>query len=184
MGYLLVGNSQGAIALSWPILMTEIALRQAEEPEASWDPSQRDCAGFVRYVYQRVFGGNQLMWRDKSGKLRQFLRAEELIGYNFKPVHREGFKVHNLNHIQTGDILVYYDPDKQIYDSWHLMLVIFQGNNQRNQPIVIYHNGARDESGGVRKIWWETLFLPAWSAWTPDPRNPRFKGIYRWNKNN
>ncbi len=183
LGFLFVGNNQRAVAISWPALMTEVALRQAESPEPSWDPAQRDCAGFVRYVYQRVFGGNHPLWRDKLGKPRFFLRAEELIGYNFKPVPRVGFDAHNFNHIKTGDVLVYYDPDKQPFDSWHVMLVIFLRDGERNQPLVIYHNGARDESGSVRKIWWDTLLSPSWSGWKPDPRNPRFKGIYRWNKN-
>lgn len=162
--------------------MTEVALRQAEKQDAYWDTGQRDCAGFIRYVYKNVFRSDQPLWRDRSGRLSAYLRAEELIGYNFHQIEYEASAQDSYRQLRTGDVLVYYNPSKDVLDSWHLMLVLFPNDKNRNQPLLIYHNGARDDSGSIRKIWWDSLFLRSWSEWRPDVKNPFFRGVYRWNR--
>jgi uncharacterized protein YfaT (DUF1175 family) len=172
---------QGA---SLPVMLAEAILKQADSPDPAWDPGQRDCAGLVRYSFSRALNTKKPLWLDRNGNWVNFIRAEELIAYNFKKVSELetwGSQKNDgdYSNLQTGDILVYYDHEKPPVDAWHLMIVVFSQSHPRRMPLVVYHNGARDETAAVRKIWWDTLFSSDWIAWYPGPSNKNFMGIYR-----
>jgi uncharacterized protein YfaT (DUF1175 family) len=167
-------------AYSVKAYLSEIALRQANHPDTAWSFEQRDCAGFIRYVFAQTFKSNRALWTDKTGKKTYYLRAEDLISNNFVPVldkYSDNFSYHKLD---TADVIVYYNPSKPPPDAWHLMLVLFPQDRKENEPIIVYHNGASDHKASVRKIWWRQLFEPQWNQWRPHWENPYFRGFYRW----
>ena len=151
------------------------ALTQAESPRADWDPGQRDCAGFVRFLYRKATLGSSL-WRDKSGRETAFVTADELLAYNFSPISRAPM----ARAVETGDLLAFYNPDKTPSEAWHLMLLLRPPGAAPDRVLVVYHNGAAGEDGAVRKVWLEDL-ISGPPQWRPVAANPRFLGTFRWN---
>lgn len=154
-----------------------IALEQAEHPSTYWDAGQRDCAGFVRYVYYRSLGPAAKKWMNAQGKAQDFASAEELIHYNFTSVTDQI----DPSMIRNGDILAFYSEDKPFKDRWHLMMALKSPYSARNSILFVYHNGADGDTAAVRKVELAELMGAPGGEWRPDPANPRFRGIYRWN---
>jgi uncharacterized protein YfaT (DUF1175 family) len=152
------------------------ALTQAESPRGDWDPGQRDCAGFVRFLYRKSLGATDALWRDKDGRPARFVKAEELLSYNFSPLSREPA----TDRIETGDLLAFYNPDMAPADAWHLMLLLRPPGAAPDRILVVYHNGARGPDAAVRKVWLDDL-LSGPPEWRPGASNPRFLGTFRWN---
>jgi uncharacterized protein len=152
------------------------ALTQAESPRGDWDPAQRDCAGFVRFLYRKALGERSPLWREKSGAPASFVTAEELLGYNFSPVSREPAR----GGIETGDLLAFYNPEKPPADAWHLMLLLNPPGATPDRVLVVYHNGSAGPDAAVRKVWLDDL-LAGPPEWRPAASNPRFVGTFRWN---
>jgi uncharacterized protein len=152
------------------------ALTQADGPRADWDPGQRDCAGFVRFLYRKSLAPTAALFRDKDGRPVAFVTAEELLGYNFAPVSRAPSR----NLIATGDLLAFYNPEKPPADAWHLMLLLRPPGSAPDRVLVVYHNGATGKDAAVRKVWLDDL-LDGPPEWRPATSNPRFLGTFRWN---
>ncbi len=152
------------------------ALAQAQSPRPDWDPGQRDCAGFVRFLYKKSVGEKGALWRDRSGRLVAFVTAEELLGYNFSPVSRAPAD----DRVETGDLLAFYNPEKPPSDAWHLMLLLRPPGAVPDRILVVYHNGGAGPDGAVRKVWLEDLATGP-PEWRPAASNPRFLGTFRWN---
>jgi uncharacterized protein YfaT (DUF1175 family) len=152
------------------------ALTQAESPRGDWDPGQRDCAGFVRFLFRKSLGGKDVLWRDKNGSPATFVTAQELLGYNFSPISRAPAK----DRIETGDLLAFYNSDKPPADAWHLMLLLRPPGAAPDRVLVVYHNGAAGRDAALRKVWLEDL-LAGPPEWRPEASNPRFLGTFRWN---
>ena len=156
--------------------MVNEALAQAERVSADWDPGQRDCAGFVRFLYRKATGSRVPLWRRADGSAAEFVSADELVAYNFSPVSRAPAR----DLLETGDILAFFDPNKPPADAWHLMLVLAPPGTAPDRPLVIYHNGASGPDAAVRKVWLDDLFTGP-PEWRPDATNPSFIGTFRWN---
>ena len=152
------------------------ALTQAESPRPDWDPGQRDCAGFVRFLYRKCLGEKNALWRDRYGHFVPFVTAEELLSYNFAPLSRAPAK----DLVETGDLLAFYNPDKPPADAWHLMLLLRPPGAAPDRILVLYHNGAAPPDAAVRKVWLDDLATGP-PEWRPSPANPRFLGTFRWN---
>jgi uncharacterized protein len=152
------------------------ALAQAEKVSADWDPGQRDCAGFVRFLYRKTTGSRGPMWRRADGSAAEFVSADELLAYNFTPISREPVR----DAVATGDLLAFYDPAKPPADAWHLMLVLTPPGTAPDRLLVIYHNGASGLDAAVRKVWLDDL-LTGPPEWRPVAANPSFVGTFRWN---
>ena len=152
------------------------ALTQAESPRGDWDRGQRDCAGFVRFLYRKALGEKESLWRDRDGRAAPFVTAEELLGYNFSPVSRAPAK----DRIDTGDLLAFYNPDKPPADAWHLMLLLRPPGATPDRVLVVYHNGATGPEAALRKVWLDDL-LEGPPEWRPSASNARFLGTFRWN---
>lgn len=155
----------------------KLALRQSEKMTADFDPSQRDCAGFVRYVLREATQSPAQMWLNKSHQLVNYVGAEELIGFNFTKLGRNT----DLLDLKTGDILVYYSENKKLEDRFHLMMILKNPINQSGF-LVAYHNGKRDQMAEIRRVSLHQLQTSPNSEWQPLPNNPNFLGIYRWKK--
>ena len=147
------------------------ALIQAERPTASWENGQRDCAGFIRFLYRN--GAGVKSWKNRSGKELPFVSAAELVAYNFKQISSEVSKTN----IQTGDLLVFHRPTPKPEDAWHLMMVL-QAPKGIGKPLVVYHNGDHGEKAAVRKLWLDDLE----GEWRADPKNANFQGVFRWDR--
>ena len=152
------------------------ALTQAESPRADWDKGQRDCAGFVRFVYRKALGEKGALWRGRDGRPAPFVTAEELLGYNFSPVSRAPAR----DRVETGDLLAFYNSDRPPADAWHLMLLLRPPGAAPDRVLVVYHNGAAGPEAALRKVWLDDL-LEGPPEWRPSASNPRFLGTFRWN---
>jgi uncharacterized protein YfaT (DUF1175 family) len=155
--------------------LARLALTQAGHPSGRWDPAQRDCAGFVRFLYANAVTGRAKMWKSRTGALTEYLRAEELLGYNFERV------AGGLEAIKAGDLLAFHKPGKAPEDAWHLMVALTPPPGARQEVLLVYHNGATGKEGEVKQVWLGTLqFEREWAAWRPDAANPLFLGVFRW----
>jgi len=152
------------------------ALAQAEHVGADWDPSQRDCAGFVRFLYRKSTGAQTPLWRRRDGSRADFLAADELVAYNFTPISREPVK----DSVATGDLLAYFDPAKPPGDAWHLMVILRPPDTAPDRLLLVYHNGASGAEGAVRKVWLDDLIAGP-PEWRPIASNRRFIGTFRWD---
>lgn len=154
-----------------------VALEQSEEPSFQWEPQQRDCAGFVRFVYKRALNAKSPLWNSWDGRERiPYANAELLVTKSFSKVSDSV-----EDSMRTGDLLVFRREGQKKEDQWHLMMVM-ESPWEQNKWLVTYHNGAHDESGGVKKLWMRDLIESEQSVWKPVRTNKNFVGVYRWNK--
>ena len=153
------------------------ALTQAESPRRDWDPGQRDCAGFIRFLYRKALGRSAPLWRDREGSAAAFASAEDLIGYNFSPVARDPVP----DRIETGDVLAFYNPDRAPADAWHLMMLLKPPGGVAERVLAVYHNGGAGADAAVRKVWLADL-LAGPPEWRPTSSNPRFLGTFRFKE--
>lgn len=151
------------------------ALSQAEQMTGSWDPAQRDCAGFVRFLYRRAVPTDTPLWSGSDGKPALFLTADELLAYNFSALD----KAPKDDGIETGDLLAFHLPQKPPTEAFHLMVILRPPGMAKDKTLVVYHNGAAGEEGKVRKVWLDDLRNGP-PEWRPSPQNPRFLGTFRW----
>ncbi|MBL7543123.1 MAG: DUF1175 family protein [Bdellovibrionaceae bacterium] len=153
-----------------------IALEQSEQPSINWEPQQRDCAGFVRFVYRNAINTKEPLWYAWDGTQKiPYANAELLVAKNFSKISDSISDV-----IQTGDILVFRRAGQKKEDEWHLMLLM-ESPWEQKKWLVTYHNGARSEAGGVKKIWMQDLLDVDGLDWKPTGENKNFVGVYRWN---
>lgn len=152
-----------------------VALEQSEKPSLLWEPQQRDCAGFVRFVYKSALNTKTSLWSSWDGERIPYANAELLVSKNFSKVSED-----IDDSMKTGDLLVFRRDGQKKEDQWHLMIVM-ESPWEQNKWLVTYHNGARDESGGVKKLWMRDLIETEQSDWKPVKTNKNFVGVYRWN---
>lgn len=160
----------------YKINIIRVALEQSEKPSPYWEPQQRDCAGFVRFVYKSALNTKAPLWTPWEGSERiPYANAELLVSKSFSKVS-DGID----DSMKTGDLLVFRREGQKKEDQWHLMMVM-ESPWEQNKWLVTYHNGARDESGGVKKLWMRDLIETEQSDWKPIKANKNFVGVYRWN---
>lgn len=152
------------------------ALEEAERPSGYWAPSQRDCAGFVRYLYHSAIAGPRPLWRDRAGQPVSYLKADELVAYNFDRIGRTVERAR----VRTGDVLAFYSPHKKPDERWHLMVLLEPPVAAPDRLLAVYHNGDHGRSAQVRKVWVDELLTESSPQWRPRPENPRFLGVFRW----
>ncbi len=151
------------------------ALLQAQAISGQWDKTQRDCAGFVRYLYRKSVPSSEPLWRTKEGALAPFLTAGELLAYNFDSISRGPQR----DLIETGDLLAFHLPHKPPAEAFHLMVLLKPPAMAKDKTLVVYHNGGAGEDGQVRKVWLGDL-VDGPPEWRPSSSNPRFLGTFRW----
>jgi uncharacterized protein YfaT (DUF1175 family) len=151
------------------------ALRQAQTLTEDWDPGQRDCAGFVRFLYRKAHGTVPLSWRTVEGAAGQYASASDLVGWNFELLGRD---LSGLT-LQTGDLLAFRKERQAPGEDWHLMVVLQAPAGQHARTLLAYHNGSRGKDGAVRKLWLGSLQESSSLEWSVLPENPRFIGVFR-----
>lgn len=177
----LFSNLFSALALDEHTVLRDrlrfMALEQSAKVSGYWDPGQRDCSGFVRFLFSQAVLGENGKWVDRNGEKVDYLRADELVGYNFTPITRD---ISN-EQLKTGDLLVWFYDDKAPDDAWHIMIYLGPYKSQGNRPLLIYHNGDRNKNAAIKKVWLDELLSYKAGPWRPILDNKFFKGIFRWN---
>jgi len=160
--------------------VADTAVAQLEKIDPGWNPDQRDCAGFVRFVFRRAFStlGAQrdAPWRDAQGRKVAFADAQTLVAHSFAPLGRGDAARAEL---RTGDLLAFrqaHGGDGE--EVWHLMLVVRP--TAQAAPFVIYHPG--EKGAALRSGSLEDLLRSAPSEWRPSADNPSFLGFYRFKE--
>ena len=153
----------------------EAALEQAQTLSPDWDPSQRDCAGFVRFLFRKASGETAYSWRNFAGGSNAYASAADLMGWNFSPLGRDWSKLQ----LQTGDVLAFRKPLQAPGEDWHLMVVLKAPKGVEARELVVYHNGSTGAAGGVRKLWLQDLQARESREWSVTPENPHFVGVFR-----
>jgi hypothetical protein len=158
--------------------LARVATAQLKQFDPAWTPEQRDCAGFVRFVYRTTFKElepvrlEQPLWRDAKGRPTDFADAENLLAGNFAPLGRGPEARAQL---QTGDLVAFRqgEPGAEVF---HLMLVI-RDADPAHGAYVLYHPG--EPGAALRGGTLDSLSKDAPREWRPLPENPAFLGFYR-----
>lgn len=172
----LAARAPGTSAESARFRLLNEALTQAERPRSDWDPAQRDCAGFVRFLFRKSLGREARAWRVAGGSAAPFAPAGDLLAYNFTPVSRAP----EPDRVETGDLLAFYNPEKPRTEAWHLMVLLKPPGAAPGRILAVWHNGASGADAAVRKVWLDDL-AGGPPEWRPARDNPRFLGTFRWN---
>jgi uncharacterized protein YfaT (DUF1175 family) len=175
--------------LTSPLQEGEPAIRQAIAAAAvaqltridpAWNPSQRDCAGLVRFAYRTAFRELGLpadaLWRDRAGAAASFADAETLLARSFVKLGRGAL---DRERVQSGDLVAFRQGPADGSEVFHLMLVVRDAGPARGEAWVVYHPG---EAGAeVRSASLELLARDSPPEWRPVPENPAFLGFYRFS---
>ena len=165
----------------YKLSLIRVALAQSENISPNWEPQQRDCAGLVRFVYKQALGVKDPLWLSWENTYTHYANAELLISKNFTKVADEVTDTTQNGDLQTGDILTFRRDDQKKEDQWHLM-ILMESPWQKKKWLVTYHNSARDETAGVKKLWLNDLVNSELDNWKPLKENKNYVGVYRWNK--
>jgi uncharacterized protein len=107
----------------------------------------------------------------------QFADVKSLWRFNTYRVSRD------LDRAQAGDLLFYRQDHERGAATFHSM--IYLGASQVRPDgarYVLYHTGPQDEAPGeMRRLTVDELRHFPETEWLPDPGNPKFLGVYRWN---
>jgi hypothetical protein len=110
-------------------------------------------------------------------RFAQFADAKTLWRFNTHMVSR------NPDRADPGDLLFYRQQHAEGPETFHSM--IFLGESQIHPDrarYVLYHTGPQSSGPGeMRRLTLDELRRFPEAEWRPDPENPRFLGVYRWN---
>ena len=191
---------------SWFTYLAESAYFSSKPPA-----EVNDCAALIRYAYREALRAHDAAWasslrlahvppmpaiakysyphtplsaglfRVRAGEdlspeaFAQFADAEALRTMNTHLVSRD------VRHARPGDLLFYRQPDQKL--PYHAM--IFVGASQitgGNEQWVVYHTGPDGGGPGeIRRVEIRELLRHPYPRWRPQPENPAFLGVYRWN---
>jgi uncharacterized protein YfaT (DUF1175 family) len=110
-----------------------------------------------------------------NGAFAQFADAKTLRERNSYFVSRD------VRRARPGDLLFYRQLEQD--EPYHSM--VFVGRSQFDQDpseLVVYHTGPDKKSKGeIRRVRLTDLLQHPSPRWRPEPANPNFLGVYRWN---
>ncbi|MBF5046076.1 DUF1175 family protein [Aggregicoccus sp. 17bor-14] len=159
--------------------LARVALAQVRAQDPAWQPSQRDCAGLVRFAFRTAYRRAaptrlaQPLWRDAAGAPSDFADAETLLSRSFAPLGRGEAAREGL---RSGD-LVAFRMERDAGPVFHLMLVVRPEDRAHAPARVVYHPGER--GAAVRTGRLDALATEAPREWRPVPENPAFVGFFR-----
>lgn len=181
-----------------------IALAQANHLSPTWQKSQQDCAGLVRFAYRealRARSTRQLKRLEISSRI--YLPTVSPTLRNRYPTFpaiwitafdNDGAPVfgnfadaetlisynfvlesRDFEQAKLGDILV-FRKELESLSPYHLMLYAPGPSGK----YVVYHNGGQNNEGQVRVVRADDLFSSPDPSWRPNRNNPFFLGVYKW----
>ena len=180
-----------------------IAESQFLKHNASWNDAERDCAGLIRYSYREALKQHDNAWLLRSGlvvdknisdiqkfhypdipgigenifKIRSgsaedmasfgaFADAQTLSKFNV------GFVSRSPADAKKGDIL-FFRIEGRGKVQFHSMIVASAGTGPM---MLIYHTGRQDV---IKRV--EAGYLKDSGAFSPDEKNERFLGVFRFH---
>ncbi len=155
--------------------LLQVSLEQVKKISGHWDVSQRDCAGFIRFVYKEAVGSSSLMWVNQKGELTSYLGAQELFSFNFD------YLGHDLesDSLETGDLMVFSLPNNG-EDNWHLILLLRSPPGAPHKLLAMYHNGEKGKRAMLKRVWAQDFLAAEHGPWSARKENASFLGIFRW----
>jgi uncharacterized protein YfaT (DUF1175 family) len=178
-----------------------VALAQVDKPESAFDPSQRDCAGLVRYAMREALKRHDAAFAARHPgiprlpEVRAFhYPAVPVLGPRlfrvgsgpFDPgaIDRDFAAIAEASRLalgsarrvdappRKGDLLLFSRPS----GAHHLMIVA----GDEADPLLVYHTGPHDDGPGeVRRVRFSALLSHPDPDWRPAPTNPEFLGFFR-----
>jgi uncharacterized protein YfaT (DUF1175 family) len=176
---------------------TWLAEAQYFQPESARPKEIEDCAALIRYAYREALRKHDSAWANASGlpefpnfpdvekytfphtptgpnlfltatgRFQQFADAQTLWRNNTHSIGR------NLNRAQPGDLLFFRRGT-----NFHSMIYLGESKIKPDgHKYLLYHTG----SGEMRRPTVEELMRFPQPEWRPEPTNPAFLGISRWN---
>src|SRR4051812_44832127 len=110
-----------------------------------------------------------------NGAFAQFADAKTLRERNSYFISKD------VRRARPGDLLFYRQLEQ--HEPYHSM--VFVGRSQFDQDpseLVVYHTGPDKKSKGeIRRVRLHDLMEHPSPRWRPEPANPNFLGVYRWN---
>ncbi len=202
------GNAEPAVLLeqgdreafrTWFVAILE---QQLEGPSPAWEPSQRDCAGLLRFAFREAWGPHTETWRNRvayaastpagepslrlAGPWRTAFPTDE----GWRPFAK-GALLRRLACVPLGREVMEASPGDLIFFARggahgqpdHAMA--FVRPDGEGQPMLLYHtgpegSGASASEGELRRVRLEDLLHHADPEFRPLPENPAFLGVYRW----
>lgn len=164
-------------------MVGEVALAQLQRVDPGWQPAQRDCAGFVRFVYRSALRrsgarSGRGLWRDKQGRPADFADAQTLLATSFNLLGRGEAAWAAL---RTGDLLAFrQERGGDGEEAFHLMLVVRPEDAAHAGALLVYHPG--EPGAALRAVPWADLLGSAPREWRPRADNPAFLGFYRFQE--
>lgn len=162
--------------------IAEVALRQIRTPDPLWQPSQRDCAGLVRFAfraaYHRFAPGRALpLFADDRGNGAEFADARSLLARSFVSLGR-GARARSR--LRSGDVLAFRIESGAGEPEFHLMIVVVPPDGAISGALVVYHPG--QPGAAVRSGTLIALENDAPIEWRPVEANSAFLGFHRFKE--
>ncbi|OJH34598.1 DUF1175 family protein [Cystobacter ferrugineus] len=162
--------------------VARVAIAQVRQMDPAWHPAQRDCAGFVRFVFRGAYRRwrparlTTPLWRDARGEPSDFADAETLLAQSFAPLGRDEATRESL---RTGDVVA-FRLERDAGPIFHLMLVVRPEDKAHAPTRVVYHPG--EPGTAVRTGVLQSLVTEAPLEWRPVPQNTAFLGFFRFKE--
>jgi uncharacterized protein YfaT (DUF1175 family) len=180
---------------------TAVALQQAAGLSPSFEPSQRDCAGLVRFAYREALKEHGAAFASRHPGLP---RLPEVRAFHYPDVPLLGTRIFRAvpgpyspaqatTAFDTapeavrlamgsavkrdglpgaGDLLLFQGPAHA-----HLMIAA----SDEDDPLLVYHTGPIDGAEGeVRRARFSSLLAHRDPAWRPSPTNRFYAGVFRF----
>lgn len=165
-------------------MIADTARAQLQRMDDAWPAEQRDCAGFVRYVYRRAYTQvapakvQRGLFKTRKGP-SAFADAETLLsGGSFRGLGRD---IALRESLVSGDLVAFRRVDSAHAEPiYHVMLVLRAQDPAHGDTWVVYHPGSPNSS--VRGGRLRDLEREAPLEWQPVPENPAFLGYFRYEE--
>lgn len=179
-----------------------VALAQTPIAEAAFDPSQRDCAGLVRYAYREALKRHDAAFAARHPGLP---RLPDVRAFQYPDVPFLGTRLFRIRPgvfdptevkrdfaesaeavrlaessarridglPRRGDLLLFRRPSGE----HHLMIVA----SDERDPLLVYHTGPHEGGPGeTRRVRLDALLSHPDPAWRPTLANESYLGAWRF----
>lgn len=183
---------------TWFVALLE---QQLETPSPLWEPSQRDCAGLLRFAFREALAPHTAEWRARVG-FREGAPGQD-PSPAFATAWRQGFPtpegprpfargalLRQLSCVPLGRDTILARPGDLLFFARggaraqpdHAMA--FVRSDVDGAPMLLYHTGPEGSGprmpGEIRRVRLDDLMHHPDPDFRPAPENPAFLGLFRW----